>query len=392
VYAIEKNANAVITLRNRAITEFWSNVTIVSTDMRDWVPPELCDILVSELLGSFGDNELSPECLDGAQKCLKHDGVSIPHNYTSFIAPIATSKLWNTAKAFNSSNSTISNGLDTAYVVRFKSAYQFATAQSLFVFEHPNRDKKIDNTRYGSRSFISETDMVMHGIAGFFESVLYSKELLDQRDGKSSGENRSSLDGQSACDYDDFTPTSPRSPRTPVRGTGSVKKEFFEGSVGNRGKDSALKPRAPPVPPPPGGLTSSNSNNNVSTTENSDKIATSDPVFDENNGENCDRTHMAEEVPPKSSTEHVVDTNKLYAEEDTVMLSIVPQTHTEGMQSWFPLFIPLAQPIRVKKGDTITIHIWRCADARKVWYEWCLSSPVRTPVQNSGGKAYSVGL
>ena len=29
------------------------------------------DILVSELLGSFGDNELSPECLDGAQKFLK---------------------------------------------------------------------------------------------------------------------------------------------------------------------------------------------------------------------------------------------------------------------------------------------------------------------------------
>jgi hypothetical protein len=29
------------------------------------------DMLVSELLGSFGDNELSPECLDGAQKFLK---------------------------------------------------------------------------------------------------------------------------------------------------------------------------------------------------------------------------------------------------------------------------------------------------------------------------------
>ena len=26
---------------------------------------------MSELLGSFGDNELSPECLDGAQKFLK---------------------------------------------------------------------------------------------------------------------------------------------------------------------------------------------------------------------------------------------------------------------------------------------------------------------------------
>ncbi len=29
------------------------------------------DILVSELLGSFGDNELSPECLDGVQRFLK---------------------------------------------------------------------------------------------------------------------------------------------------------------------------------------------------------------------------------------------------------------------------------------------------------------------------------
>ncbi len=29
------------------------------------------DILVSELLGSFGDNELSPECLDGVQPFLK---------------------------------------------------------------------------------------------------------------------------------------------------------------------------------------------------------------------------------------------------------------------------------------------------------------------------------
>jgi hypothetical protein len=39
--------------------------------MRDWDAPEIAVILVSEMLGSFGDNELSPECLDGAQKFLK---------------------------------------------------------------------------------------------------------------------------------------------------------------------------------------------------------------------------------------------------------------------------------------------------------------------------------
>lgn len=46
-------------------------MTVVSSDMREWVAPEKADILVSELLGSFGDNELSPECLDGAQHFLK---------------------------------------------------------------------------------------------------------------------------------------------------------------------------------------------------------------------------------------------------------------------------------------------------------------------------------
>jgi len=52
--------------------EFWGElVTVVSSDMRQWSAPESADIIVSELLGSFGDNELSPECLDGAQHFLK---------------------------------------------------------------------------------------------------------------------------------------------------------------------------------------------------------------------------------------------------------------------------------------------------------------------------------
>lgn len=39
--------------------------------MRTFKPPEKADIIVSELLGSFGDNELSPECIDGAIRWLK---------------------------------------------------------------------------------------------------------------------------------------------------------------------------------------------------------------------------------------------------------------------------------------------------------------------------------
>lgn len=74
-------------------------VTLVPADMRSWAAPEQADIIVSELLGSFGDNELSPECLDGAQSFLKPDGVSIPSSYTSYLQPITTAKLWNDVKA-----------------------------------------------------------------------------------------------------------------------------------------------------------------------------------------------------------------------------------------------------------------------------------------------------
>lgn len=48
--------------------------------MRTLEVPEKVDILISELLGSFGDNELSPECLDGASRFLKREDplVSFP--------------------------------------------------------------------------------------------------------------------------------------------------------------------------------------------------------------------------------------------------------------------------------------------------------------------------
>ena len=50
----------------------WSNqVEVISSDMRDWRPGPILDIVISELLGSFGDNELSPECLLGAAHLLK---------------------------------------------------------------------------------------------------------------------------------------------------------------------------------------------------------------------------------------------------------------------------------------------------------------------------------
>jgi len=171
VNAIEKNANAVITLRNRVLSEMWTNVTVIAIDMRKWNPSELADIMVSELLGSWGDNELSPECLDGAQICLKPNGISIPVSYTSYIAPICSAKLWMGARDLLNGN-----GLDSPYVVKFHNSYQVSEAKPLFTFTHPNNVSKelIDNSRYSSITFEVTANCTIHGFSGSFESqVLY---------------------------------------------------------------------------------------------------------------------------------------------------------------------------------------------------------------------------
>jgi protein arginine N-methyltransferase 5 len=173
VYAVEKNPNAVITLQSLVEAEGWSDlVTVISSDMRSVDPPEPADVLVSELLGSFGDNELSPECLDGAQRFLKPGGVSIPQAYTSYLAPVTCAKLWNDAKAYGDLAH-----METPYVVKLHRCASIADPAEVFTFEHPNEDKVIDNSRYAKlRWRRSQTNhaATMHGFAGYFDAKLYS--------------------------------------------------------------------------------------------------------------------------------------------------------------------------------------------------------------------------
>ncbi|EOY29107.1 SHK1 binding protein 1 isoform 2 [Theobroma cacao] len=172
VYAVEKNPNAVVTLHSLVKLEGWENVvTIVSCDMRLWNAPEKADILVSELLGSFGDNELSPECLDGAQRFLKQDGISIPSSYTSFIQPITASKLYNDVK----SHKDIVH-FETAYVVKMHSIAKLAPSKPVFTFNHPDYSTKKSNQRYKKLQFVIPRDTgsaIVHGFAGYFDATLY---------------------------------------------------------------------------------------------------------------------------------------------------------------------------------------------------------------------------
>ncbi|MBN3271848.1 ANM5 methyltransferase, partial [Polyodon spathula] len=181
VYAVEKNPNAVITLENWRFEEWGDQVTVVSCDMREWAAPEKADIIVSELLGSFGDNELSPECLDGAQHFLKADGVSIPCDYTSYLAPISSSKLYNEVRMCREKDRDPEAQFEMPYVVRLHNFHQLAEPQACFTFRHPNPDPVIDNNRYCSLRFSVQCNTVLHGFAGYFETNLYKDVTLSIR-------------------------------------------------------------------------------------------------------------------------------------------------------------------------------------------------------------------
>lgn len=253
LWVVEKNPNAFVLLQRHNQTLWEGKVNLVHSDMRAWKGPLVhkttsvptapvgqslgiedqllytpdttkdtaapsstditesthtkVDIVVSELLGSFGDNELSPECLDGVNHLLNPvHGISIPVSYTAHLTPISAPKLH-----ADVTNQTTSNPAapETPYVVMLHAIDYLSSdqaenstnnvrasvatvpseaakpfVQTAWSFSHPNRDIPPQST---STSMISNTHNVRrtrltfpvsnrgvcHGLAGYFETVLY---------------------------------------------------------------------------------------------------------------------------------------------------------------------------------------------------------------------------
>ncbi|SPQ96445.1 unnamed protein product (mitochondrion) [Plasmodiophora brassicae] len=177
VVAIEKNPSACVTLRGMNADQWDGAVRIVEGDMRR-VGSEYDGralIVVSELLGSFSDNELSPECLQGAMRFLLNTdsgGVSIPSSYTSWIAPITCRRLW----------ASMNSQLETLHVVNLHTFWQAADQQPCFTFTHDVKrlDVEESNERQVTLEFETRADHVtVHGFAGYFEAVLYEGDDRD---------------------------------------------------------------------------------------------------------------------------------------------------------------------------------------------------------------------
>ncbi|KAI0025716.1 PRMT5 arginine-N-methyltransferase-domain-containing protein [Xylariomycetidae sp. FL0641] len=228
VWAVEKNPNAYVYLLRQNERAWGGRVTVVKTDMRAWKGPSSLsssssssssspseepgkvDILVSELLGSFGDNELSPECLDGIQHVLAPGhGISIPASYTAHLSPVAHPRL----HADISQRPDDPHAASTPWVVRlYQQDFVAARApdrprfQTAWAFRHPLPPSTLEavaarraggvagggggsmagaagandhNARACHLTFVCRARGAVHGLAGYFESVLYQPAGAD---------------------------------------------------------------------------------------------------------------------------------------------------------------------------------------------------------------------
>jgi len=169
ITAIEKNNSAVIYLNKRNYENWNHSVDILNIDMRDWSPHESYNLIISELLGSMGCNELSPECLAPLEKYLDRvHGIFIPESYTSFIAPTFTPKIYNTLKTQNNPQA-----FHKQYVVKqLESCLSSTKINEIWSFQHPTLNRK-SHKRKTISTFKIRHKTVIHGISGFFTAKLY---------------------------------------------------------------------------------------------------------------------------------------------------------------------------------------------------------------------------
>jgi hypothetical protein len=97
--------------------------------------------------------------------------------------------------------------------------------------------------RYGQLSFVSQVDMVLHGLAGYFETVLFTPPSSSTAD--AGGDCESTV--QQTMNTDSAV-------LLPVSVTGEASRD--DASSITMGSDAAgaasFTPAPPPVPPPPG--------------------------------------------------------------------------------------------------------------------------------------------
>jgi len=193
--AVEKNPSACISLRYKNNTLWHGKLRIIEGDMRFVLKdPDLpkADLIISELLGSFGDNELAPECLKGAEHICTPSTQFIPYQYSSLLSPIcshrATDQLRDSFVSIYDSERAINvrfdretgkfiysrpkHWTDHLYVSLLNRYHEAARPQEVSQFKYSQEDQSFE--RHVKLSYTIKHPCEITGFLGHFVAVLAS--------------------------------------------------------------------------------------------------------------------------------------------------------------------------------------------------------------------------
>ncbi|KAK7905511.1 hypothetical protein LTR67_000234 [Exophiala xenobiotica] len=286
--------------------------------------PYKIDILISELLGSFADNELSPECLDGVQHLLNPvHGISIPASYTAHISPIAAPKLH--ADIMHGMTPTNPAAPETPYVVMLNAIDFLSTTTPETSTPTPTPTPTLPIQTSASPT----SPTAAAPMSSTVSSAPNTKTAYSQAHAAHAAHAAHPRSSQQSSQQPSTSTPAPPLP-IPIIGT-----------------TWSFQHPNPALPTAPKDTALSNSHNARSTT-------------------------LTFPIPHRGTCHGLAGyfETVLYR---GVELSTNPNTmdaKSEGMISWFPIYFPLKTPLTVPDNSELSVTMWRRTDDRRVWYEW----------------------
>ncbi|KAL3232076.1 Uncharacterized protein RNJ44_03992 [Nakaseomyces bracarensis] len=179
--AVEKNPRSFLYLQKRNFDKWQNRVTLVNEDMTKWELRSnnrtIVDLCISELLGSFGCNELSPECLEAVEKYHSHKNtVYIPKSYSSFIAPISSPVFYQKLNQLHARNPHV---YEQPWVLH-NIPYNILSSKvnEVWTMKHPDEGNKPQTKREIITEFKIKHRGEIHGLIGYFTADLYDDIVL----------------------------------------------------------------------------------------------------------------------------------------------------------------------------------------------------------------------
>ncbi|CEP61555.1 protein arginine N-methyltransferase LALA0_S03e05490g [Lachancea lanzarotensis] len=173
IIALEKSSRAALYLQKRK-HEYWKDsVELVKDDACSWRSELKVDLCISELLGSFGCNELAPESLLNVEKhSCKKTTIFIPQSFSSYVAPISAPLLYQTLTTIN-----VPNAFEKPWIVHnIPHCITSTKLNEIWSFHHPVAGSKL--TKSAVTEFKIKNKCEIHALIGLFKATLFDDICL----------------------------------------------------------------------------------------------------------------------------------------------------------------------------------------------------------------------